>query len=761
MEINLGLQMDDETAKKIVSTHQSQNHTNTSITNAYSFNGKTLSFLTSKHTRMTKKDLRFNTEHDIDNMNIELTTAEMTLKKFLKLEHNTIDIINENMKLKELAAFIKATYEQDVERLREENELVRKSLADMQTKMDMVGKDLEHRNGENNDLLLTQQKRQKEFDELYLLLEEREREVESANKYSEALLMEKKKLLVIIEQKDKKIEHLAKDLYHKDHQLAHQLEDLNRIIRDLQDEKKDVLDNLRHKNEQVTDLTMRNTALIIELEAANAEYRKAFDAHTRATNSNKEDDLFIKLREIENLRDEHDNLRLLYERLIKDHEELKHLSDEKEKSASVPKRDENLDRDLEAKNHKIENLGQEIHKMKDELDEKEGKINELENQVENMKKSLKRVDDDLADRFHKLHALDDQLHKNNEHIKTLDNKIKDLEAQIELKNREIELQKDENKSFNDKIKEQLNIIAQKDTDLVGADKQKDALEDELEKLRKLNDDLADENMQLKTNRRSFNTNVVHQFDELKNAIAQKDFKVNGTELQLKKLLDSNQELQLENGKLKKQIDDLKRKIKDLDDLLDIKEKDNKELRDDNVALSNDLEETIKDNTDLQTKFKNLDDAYKLLKADDKAKQKLTDLEAQVNANLYKIVKGIIKLKVRAADVNSIVGDTETVDQSVEEAIIQKLSEDQYVEAALRLITETEGILNEAVDDAESIRKSLHNLQVEKLKLTEIAQALEEKYADIRQRHDYKTDLIGKMSVKIFVLSAELERILVK
>lgn len=39
--------------------------------------------------------------------------------------------------------------------------------------------------------------------------------------------------------------------------------------------------------------------------------------------------------------------------------------------------------------------------------------------------------------------------------------------------------------------------------------------------------------------------------------------------------------------------------------------------------------------------------------------------------------------------------------------------------------------------------------------------MEEKYIDLRQRHDAKTDMVGKLSVKTFILMTEIEKLTTK
>lgn len=754
MEFSLGLQMDEETAKRVVSNQQST--TSTSF-QGYSYNGKNLSFLTAKHNRMTKNDLKFNTEHDLENMNFELTEVEERVHKLLKLEHNTIDIINENIKLKEMCKFLKSNYEQDVDKIKQEGEASKAKLADLETKLETTAKELEHRSGESNYLLLSQQKRQKEFDELYGLLEEREKEVESANKYSEALLAEKKKLIGIIEQKDNKIETLAKSLYHKDQQLGQQLDDLNKIIRDLQDEKRGLIEGLKHKGDQLSDMSRKNAELKKELDALNAEYRKHFDASTRAANGNKEDELVMKQRELDNLVDEHENLKAAFDRLAKDYDELKSDSSEKEKMAA-PANDPNTSKEVEQKNGKISDLQKELQKLKDQLDNKKDEHEELDSILEGMKKANKKAEDDNADKQKKIADLEDKISKLEDALKAANTKNRDNEKELGIRDKQIDLLKDELAKQADMLKDQITELQEKDKELQEAAKQKKAADEELEKAQKENNELMAENIDLKTNKGGFNTNVTNQFDDLKNALAQKDNKVNTTEYELKKLNDNNKDLANENNKLKKQLDDLRKKVKDLTDLLEDRDRENNDLKDDNHNLSNEIEDLVRDITDLNNKVAKLEEAIKALKADDKVKQQLVDLQVQTSAEHYKILKALLRVKIKGKEALDILTDTEGSDANIEEAEIQKLPDDQYKEMIIRLLSETDGVLTEVQGEAETSRRSIRNLINEKSVLLEKMQELEEKYVDVKSRHDNKTDQLAKLSTKAFILTIELDRL---
>lgn len=85
------------------------------------------SFL-SKTGRLDKKQLKYNTQKDIEEKNFKLTAIEEKLYSLNSQDHNTIDIINDNMKLKELLRYLQGEYFND--------------LAEFQNKENQVNKDL-------------------------------------------------------------------------------------------------------------------------------------------------------------------------------------------------------------------------------------------------------------------------------------------------------------------------------------------------------------------------------------------------------------------------------------------------------------------------------------------------------------------------------------------------------------------------------------------------------------------------------------------
>ena len=51
-----------------------------------------------------------------------------------------------------------------------------------------------------------------------------------------------------------------------------------------------------------------------------------------------------------------------------------------------------------------------------------------------------------------------------------------------------------------------------------------------------------------------------------------------------------------------------------------------------------------------------------------------------------------------------------------------------------------------------------NIQNEKKKLLDLAQTLETKFVDLKNRHDIKTDMVGKLSIKVFILMTEIQKL---
>lgn len=68
---------------------------------------------------------------------------------------------------------------------------------------------------------------------------------------------------------------------------------------------------------------------------------------------------------------------------------------------------------------------------------------------------------------------------------------------------------------------------------------------------------------------------------------------------------------------------------------------------------------------------------------------------------------------------------------------------------------------EIEEEAQNLKEAVKNLSHEKEILVNKAHEIEGKYNDLTYRHDRKTDLVGRLQVKTFILLSELERLQVQ
>lgn len=93
MKLNIGMEMDESQARKMLGCQQQQAQ---SFFNYSSMNSTNLDF---------SKDFKFAKEADFNQKEFPLTQAEEHLQKLLQMDNNTVDLLNENYKLKEILRF--------------------------------------------------------------------------------------------------------------------------------------------------------------------------------------------------------------------------------------------------------------------------------------------------------------------------------------------------------------------------------------------------------------------------------------------------------------------------------------------------------------------------------------------------------------------------------------------------------------------------------------------------------------------------------
>lgn len=81
---------------------------------------------------MKASQLKYNTQEEIEKMNITFSEQEDKLRKILQVEHNTIDLINENLKLKESIQYLRSCYTSDMSAFKDKEEKLKRSADELE-----------------------------------------------------------------------------------------------------------------------------------------------------------------------------------------------------------------------------------------------------------------------------------------------------------------------------------------------------------------------------------------------------------------------------------------------------------------------------------------------------------------------------------------------------------------------------------------------------------------------------------------------------
>ncbi len=90
--------------------------------------------------------------------------------------------------------------------------------------------------------------------------------------------------------------------------------------------------------------------------------------------------------------------------------------------------------------------------------------------------------------------------------------------------------------------------------------------------------------------------------------------------------------------------------------------------------------------------------------------------------------------------------------------INQSNPDKYFDLAVTFTEESEKLEDELMEELSLMKEALRNLVKEKGILLDKANDLDEKYQDIRKRHDMKTDMVGKLTVKNLIFFTEIQRL---
>lgn len=701
--------------------------------------------------------MRYQSEDQVMKSEIKFTETEEKIQKILAIEHNTVDIINENLKMKEALKFIRSAYAADLLAAQEKERLGAQSLEDLLNKVAALTKSNELKTAEIQELNLALQKKKKDYDEIYALLGEREREIEHANAYADQLLNDKKKLLAIVEQKDRRIEQLNVDLFQKEQKLQAALEELNRYKLDGNADKNKLGDMLARQAEKIAELTRVNAELLNEIAGLEDELKKlqarpADDANLKAELEAKSKELAALKSELGMTRDalarEKDttaNQRTALGDWQRKYNDLKAKYDEL--AALLAAKAQELDEER-AKNDqltkKVNNQGDRLEQLQEEYDDLDKRFkqykadtevalankNDLANQIKNLKAANQALTDQLSSKDSEIAALRRQI----EQLKADKDKqaktIADLQAEIDKLRKQLD----------DKQRDYLKLLADLDLmrkELSGHIDGQSEHDAELQRLRNEGNSRLEE--------------LRSQIAALEKKLKESDEKNRALALKYNQLVDQHEKLRSEYNGIVQKLNELENEKGDLEHQL-------ARLQEELAMLTKKFNDQSRD---LDMKSRQLADALaelERLRQNAGSKSALEDYKKEVAAKMLELLYKLAATKNRLFDVRDELMDTTSSNYAADEAKIKSLSPDQYFGFAMTLVTEADATLPDISQELTHLMDTITNLKKEKTKLLLRVQEIESKLSDMTFRHDEKTKMVGKLVVKLAVLTTEIERL---
>ncbi len=229
-------------------------------------------------------------------------------------------------------------------------------------------------------------KKQKEYDDLYTLLHDKENEIEEANKYSESLLDEKKKCLNIISGKDQEIENLKKDLYLNEQKLNDIQDEKNRDWKDLKNERNQLEKEVGHNKERIQELLDDNKRLMKELSESKENFKSDWDNRTRVDLESKDQELDLKSKQIDDMKDQIDDLNNKL-RVTNENREV-FESEMKERELNSAPNTDRIERMRMDFDEQMRVMSEDLDKVSDELRDKEGENEDLLQQTKDLESKI-------------------------------------------------------------------------------------------------------------------------------------------------------------------------------------------------------------------------------------------------------------------------------------------------------------------------------------------------------------------------------------
>lgn len=119
---------------------------------------------------------------------------------------------------------------------------------------------------------------------------------------------------------------------------------------------------------------------------------------------------------------------------------------------------------------------------------------------------------------------------------------------------------------------------------------------------------------------------------------------------------------------------------------------------------------------------------------------------------------LVRLKSDVITILDKLEETEYDDLKADEDRVNASLPESYSSLIDQLIAETEGSVSEVSEISTQNQSTIQNLQNERKKIMQEILNHQTKIDDLKNRHDLKTDMVGKLSIKTFVLMAEIEKL---
>lgn len=466
----------------------------------------------------------------------------------------------------------------------------------------------------------------------------------------------------------------------------------------------------------------------------------------------------------------------------------------------------NLMNENDALKNAVDDLKSRIAKLEDENDEKVRTANDLDNDNKNLKNQITSLNSKLKEVTLMKENLKSQMDKS-VMASTLGSKT--LQSQILDKDKQMAALKDQVNDLKNQLREALGKLDSANEEVRNLKGETTILKKQLLDSDKVIDNLNKEKLQLNKNLKTSKDALdqkIHDFDVLKKQFDDKNNELNALKDLLnatqkerdqlkdekgkigedqKDALNNNEKLKLAGNKIQQDLENCKLAL--------AQERDNKNKKIED--LTNELEK-IKADTTTKDSMEQLKLSYKELQIEMEKKttevitsknvltnqdNKIKDLQNQISnleknlkqmtdnhddlkkevENLYtgltEVLRQVWQAKVITYELNTLLTDDET-DLKKQEKLISTAKREQFLPMTLELLNDIKKAEKENISEVHDIKTALKNIAREKTSLLEQKQQLENQVNDLRKRHDDKTDIVGKMAVKLFVLYSEIERI---